>query len=389
MGTRHQTSAVSKRATMQVSILQLTIWAVLCQLGYMMNGLDIDPNDELDDDQFRAKFGLRRIRSRSLKAKRQRALKQHEADIKKANVAYAQGRQTWYERVNDFSDLTDDEVSAAKTGMKKTKGAKQGRRQGRRRGRGRGRGLIQHHHVDERSERFFDQFRFSRQSVPSSYDAVKKGFVSPVKNQKQCGSCTAFATIAAVETCYKKITGKFGDYSEQELVDCGYHGAEGAKGCNGAYIYAYGKWIVDKKRKLTSEENYPYLGSHPKYTCPREKPFNLGAQIDDTFYTHKGDENMLKKLVYKFGAVIIALHAGSDFSYFGGGILSRCRRNDWSSVNHAVAVVGYGTENGQDYWLIKNSWGDWWGSNGYIKVARGSNACGIGWWISTVSCSKA
>merc|ERR1712212_1007826 len=122
MGTRHQTSAVSKRATMQVSILQLTIWAVLCQLGYTMNGLDIDPNDELDDDQFRAKFGLRRIRSRSLKAKRQRALKQHEADIKKANVAYAQGRQTWYERVNDFSDLTDDEVSAAKTGMKKQKG---------------------------------------------------------------------------------------------------------------------------------------------------------------------------------------------------------------------------------------------------------------------------
>merc|ERR1712183_471480 len=345
MGTRHQTSAVLKRATMQVSILQLAIWAVLCQLGYMMNGLDIDPNDELDDDQFRAKFGLRRIRSRSLKAKRQRALKQHEADIKKANVAYAQGRQTWFERVNDFSDLTDDEVHASKNGMKKTKGAKQGRRKGRRQGRrrGRGRGLIQHHHIDERSERFFDQFRYSRQSVPSTYNAVEKGFVSPVKNQKQCGS----------------------------------------------YTYAYGKWIVDKKRKLTSEKNYPYLGSHPKYTCPREKPFNLGAQIDDTFYTHKGDENMLKKLVYKFGAVIIALHAGSDFSYFGGGILSRCRRNDWGSVNHAVAVVGYGTENGQDYWLIKNSWGDWWGSNGYIKVARGSNACGIGWWISTVSCSKA
>merc|ERR1711887_21543 len=149
--TRHPTFA-----TMQVSILQLAIWAVLCQLGYMMNGLDIDPNDELDDDQFRAKFGLRRIRSRSLKAKRQRALKQHEADIKKANIAYAQGRQTHYERVNDFADLTDDEVTAAKTGMKKTKGARQGRR------RGRGRGLIQHHHIDDRSERFFDQFRFSR-----------------------------------------------------------------------------------------------------------------------------------------------------------------------------------------------------------------------------------
>ena len=386
---------------MKVNILQVAIWAVLCQLGYMMNGLDIDPNEDLNDDQFRAKFGLRRIRSQRMKAKRERALKKNEANIKRENIAYAQGRQTWYEKVNDFSDLTDEERTAAKTGMKIPKGAKQeqkqGRRQGRRNGRrkgswpgpGYGRGLILHHQIDERSERFFDQFRFSRQSVPSSYNAVEKGIVSPVKNQKQCGSCTAFATMAAVETCYKKITGVFGDYSEQELVDCGYNGAEGAWGCKGAYIYAYGKWIVQKKRKLTSEKNYPYLGSYPKYTCPREKPFSQGAQIDDTFYTNRGDENMLKKLVYKFGAVIIALHADSDFSYFGGGILSRCSKNDWSSVNHAVAVVGYGTENGQDYWLIKNSWGDWWGSNGYIKVARGSNACGIGWWISTVSCSKA
>jgi len=360
---------------MKVTLLQLAIWAALCQLGSMMNGLDLDPNEDLNDDEFRAKFGLRRIRSPRLKAKREKALRRHEAIIKKQNVAYAQGRKTWYERVNDFADLTDKERTAQKTGLRQPKG--------------RGRGLIQHTDIDERSERYFDKFRYSRASVPSSYNAVEKGYVSPVKNQKSCGSCTAFATMAAVETCYKKITGVFGDYSEQELVDCGMYGAEGAYGCRGAYIYAYGKWIVDNKRKLTSEKNYPYLGSNPRYKCPREKPFNQGAQIDDTYYTHRGDENTLKRLVYEHGAVIIALNADSGFSYFGGGILSRCSRNDWGSVNHAVAVVGYGSENGQDYWLIKNSWGSWWGSNGYIKVARGSNACGIGWWISTVSCSRA
>merc|ERR1719500_29706 len=361
---------------MEINLLQLTIWAVLFRLGSMMNGLDLDPNEDLDDDGFRAKFGLKRIRSNRLHAKRERALKKHERIVKKQNLAYARGRKTWFDRITAFSDLTDKERTMKKTGLKKY-----GRK-------ARGRGLIQHQHVDERSEKYFDQYRYSRGSVPASYDSVKKGYVTPIRSQKQCGSCTAFATMAAVETCYKKVTGKFGDYSEQEILDCGLYGADGAFGCNGAYIYAYGKWIVDKKRKVRSEKNYPYKG---KCTgrCPRQKPFSQGAQISDTFYTNKGDENTLKKLVYEKGAVIIALNADSTFSYYAGGILSRCGQNTWASVNHAVAVVGYGSEGGQDFWLIKNSWGSWWGSNGYIKIKRGSNACGIGWWISTVDCKRA
>ena len=79
----------------------------------------------------------------------------------------------------------------------------------------------------------------------------------------------------------------------------------------------------------------------------------------------------------------------STFSYYGGGILSRCSKNGRWDLNHAVTVVGYGTDGGEDYWLIKNSWGDWWGENGYIKLARGSNACSVGWWITVVKCTQA
>ena len=355
-------------------LCHLAILLAAFQLGSMMNGLDLDPSSNLDDDAFRAKYGLRKNIFQEDRAKRSRALKRHERIVNRENIQYAKGQKAWFDRINDFSDLTDDEVVKAKTGLKIKDG--------------RGRGLILHQDIDEASERYFDKFRYSRASVPRSYSSVDKGNVSPVKSQKQCGSCTAFATMAAVETCYKKVSGVFGDYSEQELVDCGMYGAEGAYGCQGAYIYAYGKWIVKNKRKLTSESKYPYMGSNPTYKCPRENPLDQGVQVTDTYYTHGGDEETLKRLVYEHGTVIIALHAGSKFSYYGGGILTQCDRNDWSSVNHAVAVVGYGTEGRTDFWIVKNSWGSWWGANGFIRIKRGTNACGIGWWISTVSCAR-
>ena len=57
--------------------------------------------------------------------------------------------------------------------------------------------------------------------------------------------------------------------------------------------------------------------------------------------------------------------------------LSFCRNNR-ESCNHAVVVVGYGTEANGDYWIVKNSWGNNWGEKGFIKIMRGSTQCGIG-----------
>jgi hypothetical protein len=86
--------------------------------------------------------------------------------------------------------------------------------------------------------------------------------------------------------------------------------------------------------------------------------------------------------------VVIALNACPVFQNYGGGILSQCSRNSKNSITHAVTVVGYGTERGIDFWLIKNSWGPQWGEEGYIRIKRGSNACGIGYWINTISCER-
>jgi len=136
----------------------------------------------------------------------------------------------------------------------------------------------------------------------------------------------------------------FGDYSEQQFVDCGYK-KNGANGCNGAPTHAYIKWAADSKADLTHESLYPYLNKNPKLTCPANlEGYNQGAKVTESYYTYKGDEETLKKLVYKHGAVVTAVKAAGPFQDYAGGIFAGCTS---SEPDHAVTVVGYGTEGGQ------------------------------------------
>jgi len=243
--------------------------------------------------------------------------------------------------------------------------------------------------IDEKSKRHFNRIMYqrTRTSIPQSYSSVDKGLVSPVRHQRNCGSCVAFATAAVIETCYKKKSGVFDDYSEQELVDCAY-GEYGASGCDGAYADSYARWADKKKRQLTLELNYPYIGKHSTYICPRIlEPFNHGAKITGHYYEPHGNEEELKAAIFKHGAVISCMHSGSkEIDNYSGGVFDGCKPDD--EVDHCVAVVGYGTEGGVDYWLIKNSWGPNWGENGFMKLKRGVKMCGIGEEIVTITCKK-
>jgi hypothetical protein len=116
---------------------------------------------------------------------------------------------------------------------------------------------------------------------------------------------------------------------------------------------------------LTHEYSYPNLNGLPKLTCPKEKPYNQGAKINDMFYTNKGTEELLKKLVYKHGAVVLAV-VSDVWQNYGGGVLDRSDGNNLNDLHyggsaHAVTVVGYGNDGDNDYWLIKNSWSQPWG----------------------------
>ena len=91
-------------------------------------------------------------------------------------------------------------------------------------------------------------------------------------------------------------------------------------------------------------------------------------------------------IVYKYGAVATGIYASdSAFGNYANGVFDTCSS---SPMNHAVTVVGYGTESGKPYWVVKNSWGATWGDGGYIKIARGNSQCGIGSQCALVECSK-
>merc|ERR1711872_1069944 len=320
----------------------------------------------MDEKEFEELFDLDPVLDPQEFEKRQNALKSNEELIKQVNQEYAEGKKTWYDSVNEFSDLPEDEFVSKMTGL-----------------------IIPEDKMDHwQSERYFDGFRHNRQSVPDQYSAVEEGHVSPVKSQGQCGSCVAFASMSSVETCFKKITGVFGDYSEQQMVDCGYGASNGAWACDGAYPHAYIKWAGDGLVKFSSEQDYPYAGSNPSLICPDNiTVIDQGAQISGSYYTYGGDEELMKKMVYTHGAVLAGVWVNRDLQNYRSGVFSGCPDGQ-TRINHAISVVGYGTENGVDYWLIKNSWGTWWGDNGYFKLKRGVQMRGIGPAIAAIECEK-
>merc|ERR1712042_389729 len=245
------------------SITRMRVFAIaaaailLFTVSTIQAGKSDDAMLDMDEKEFEEFFNLDPVLDPEEFEKRQGALKSNEDLIKQVNQEYAEGKKTWYDSVNKFSNLPEDEFVSSMTGL-----------------------VIPEDRMDsQESKRYFNGFRRNRQAVPDQYSAVDEGHVSPVKSQGQCGSCVAFASMSSVETCFKKITGVFGDYSEQQMVDCGY-GINGAYGCNGASPHAYLAWAGDNKIEFAAESQYPYLNTRPNLRCPSNLPvFNQGAKI--------------------------------------------------------------------------------------------------------------
>ena len=143
------------------------------------------------------------------------------------------------------------------------------------------------------------------------------GYASAVKHQGKCGSCVAFATMAAVEICYKKESLRQGDFSEQQLIDCAYQ-HKGADGCTGAGIDSYMDYMVEEEVLLSGEDQYPYLYDKPVLSCPSDlspSDFLTGKVTDYTAYS-RGTEEVLKNLVFNFGAAVSTVRVTPEFKVY-------------------------------------------------------------------------
>jgi len=215
--------------------------------------------------------------------------------------------------------------------------------------------------------------------LPDSFDWRTQGAVNPVKNQEQCGSCWAFATVANIEGTAFVATKKLVSLSEQELVDC--DKATGDEGCSGGLPNNAFKDMIQNKIGLETESAYPYTAQNGKCqaSSSKEVAFIGGWKAIST------DEDQIAAALMQYGPLAIGINAG-PMQFYSGGI-----SKPWKllcnpkKLDHGVAIVGFGEESGVKYWTIRNSWGSSWGEKGYYRIIRGTGACGLNTMVSTAT----
>jgi len=214
----------------------------------------------------------------------------------------------------------------------------------------------------------------------ASKDWVAEGAVNAIKDQGQCGSCWAFSTVGALEGAYQIKNNQLNTFSEQYLVSCDNRKNGGTDlGCNGGLMDSAFEWL-QSNGGIASGADVPYTSGTTKQNGDCDLTVAKVAGTAPKSWTDvkaNSDDAMISALDQQPVAVAIEADQPAFQLYKSGVFTAACGTN----LDHGVLAVGYGTDNGVDFYKVRNSWGGSWGENGYIRFARGiaqkEGQCGI------------
>eukprot|EP01108_Squamamoeba_japonica_P010006 TRINITY_DN960_c0_g2_i1.p2 TRINITY_DN960_c0_g2~~TRINITY_DN960_c0_g2_i1.p2 ORF type:complete len:367 (+),score=130.06 TRINITY_DN960_c0_g2_i1:45-1103(+) len=290
----------------------------------------------------------------------QRSFESHEFNDKyatfKANLDFIEAHnadesKTHTVALNQFADLTGAEFAAIYNGVRYT-----------------------HDEAREQIPLPDELANVDMDAIPASMDWRTKGAVTAVKNQGQCGSCWSFSTTGSIEgQHFLSGQGPLVSLSEQNLMDCSWN--EGDNACNGGLMDDAFKYVI-QNGGIDTEASYPYQMAS-SHVC-KYKVGNRGACISSYQDIPSGNEQALTAASATIGPISVAIDAShQSFQFYSGGVYYEPACSS-TQLDHGVLVVGYGSQNNEDYYIVKNSWSPSWGLNGYILMSRNrQNNCGL------------
>ena len=215
--------------------------------------------------------------------------------------------------------------------------------------------------------------------LPSAFDWRDLGGVTPIRNQHTCGSCWAFATVGAMESAIAIRTGQYLDLSEQFLVSCNYEGWNCDTGGGTAHHYHYDTLAKNQTAiGAVLEVEKPYINATGTCTTAYNHPYTLS----DWAFISSGTVENIKSAIYTYGPVKVSVCIGPAFQGYTGGIFSTDESGYCPyGTNHAVNLVGW--DDAAGVWILRNSWGTYWGESGYMRISYGTSNIGrLASWVS-------